>query len=308
MGANEIVKMGWEESADQIVNGVQSAQRELKEQQSSLGTNVQAGFAQLRQMLDDQERQLTSSLQGVIQSREQQLQEWERNVMSHRESLRAGTREIQSALQSGDMALVSARSKELEVSTNALKEMESAFPSLSTPLGGNLDFHSVEAALQGLAWGGAAAGGSRGSAPSSYTPAAAMPVGRTSPVAATPTSGFNTSSFASPKPMATPQSPYTPDSAASTGRGTAVPNAIYINSVPEETTEADLREVFEKFGDIKMINSRHIATGGFAFIFFSSEHAATAALENPRVTIHGKPVNILAKKQLVPKDRADSIR
>ena len=103
----------------------------------------------------------------------------------------------------------------------------------------------------------------------------------------------------------------------STGRGTAVPNAIYINSVPEvaspttptrlacatnpstdlsyswmlstqshavhmqstpshsarlstlslaallpqETTEADLREVFEKFGDIKMINSRHIATG-----------------------------------------------
>ena len=52
----------WEESADQIVNGVQSAQRELKEQQSSLGTNVKAGFAQLRQMLDDQERQLTNRL------------------------------------------------------------------------------------------------------------------------------------------------------------------------------------------------------------------------------------------------------
>ena len=110
-----------------------------------------------------------------------------------------------------------------------------------------------------------------------------------------------------------------------------MPNAIYINSVPEETTEADLRAEFEKYGEIKMINSRHIATGvptqparggdraaqGFAFIFFSSERAAAAgtcqaadwaddctALENPRVHIHGKPVNILAKKQLVPKDRS----
>lgn len=52
-----------------------------------------------------------------------------------------------------------------------------------------------------------------------------------------------------------------------------------------------------------MINSRHIATGGFAFIFFSTDTGAAAALEKPKVIIKGKAVNILAKKQLVPKER-----
>merc|ERR1711865_720694 len=185
MGKRKHSRMGWEESAEQIVSGVKAAQQDLSENKHTLSSSIQGGFAQLRKLLDDTERQLTNNLQGVIQSREQQLQEWEQNVTSHRESLRAGTREIQQALQSGDMALVSERSKELEVSTNALKEMESAFPSLNTPLGGDLNFAAVEAALGGLAFG-ANSGGNSAQASSSYVPAAA-------PAAATPV--MNTGSF-----------------------------------------------------------------------------------------------------------------
>ena len=47
------------------------------------------------------------------------------------------------------------------------------------------------------------------------------------------------------------------------------------------------------------VNSRHIASGGFAFVFYTTNEAAARALEKPRITIKGKMVNVLAKKQIV---------
>jgi len=78
-----------------------------------------------------------------------------------------------------------------------------------------------------------------------------------------------------------------------------VPNAIYVNGLPSDCTEADIREVFGQFGDIKMVNARHVATGGFSFVFFRNEQGAAAALENPRITIKDKVANVLAKKQIL---------
>ena len=55
-------------------------------------------------------------------------------------------------------------------------------------------------------------------------------------------------------------------------------NAIYINGLSPDTTEADIRNVFSKFGGIKMVNARHVASGGFAFVFFEQESGASNAL------------------------------
>jgi len=288
-------KMGWEDSADKLVAGVQQARHELSQQQSSLASTIHASFDRLRKLMEETEHSLTSNIQETISTRDMQLRDWERNLVAHRDSLRDGTRDIQAALAAGDMARVGTRSKELEVSTRALSEMESAFDGVTAPIAAEVDLSHAEAAIRELNLNSPTAmqNPSHVMVSSPQYSAAGSPG---SPVAASP---FNSSSLVTPNRIQL--SPYTPEA---TGRGTSVPNAIYINGVPEETTESDLREVFEKFGEIKMINSRHIATGGFAFIFFSSEQAASAALEKPKVLIHGKPVNILAKKQLVPKERA----
>merc|ERR1711998_421743 len=81
--------------------------------------------------------------------------------------------------------------------------------------------------------------------------------------------------------------------------GETVPNAIYVNGVPHDASEADVRDAFERFGEIKMVNARHISTGGFAFVFFKEDIGAQVALENPRVIINGKTANVLAKKQIL---------
>merc|ERR1711907_899126 len=116
------------------------------------------------------------------------------------------------------------------------------------------------------------------------------------PTAAKPTAmsrGLSGSDLSpmSPAARATPASPSSP--------ADTVPNAIYVNGLPSDCTEADLREVFGQCGDIKMINARHVATGGFSFVFFRDEHGAAAALENPRVNIKGKQANVLDKKQIL---------
>ena len=78
-----------------------------------------------------------------------------------------------------------------------------------------------------------------------------------------------------------------------------MPNAIYVNGVPHDATEADVRAAFIGFGEIKMVNARHISTGGFAFVFFKEDIGAEVALNNPRVQINGKTANVLAKKQIL---------
>jgi len=180
------------------------------------------------------------------------------------------------------MHSVTTISKDLEPATAKVRQIEERAASLCASAGmGKVEFVAVEQAIRTLAIGGPKP---------DFTSASSTGTGYGTP--------------ARPGLTATAGSPRVPFTPESTGRGTAVPNAIYINGVPEDTTEGDLREVFARFGDIKMINSRHIATGGFAFIFFSTDTGAAAALEKPKVMIKGKAVNILAKKQLVPKERS----
>jgi len=102
--------------------------------------------------------------------------------------------------------------------------------------------------------------------------------------------GFSDPSLITPPVRVPPATPAT---------GETVPNAIYVNGVPHDASEADVRAAFERFGEIKMVNARHINTGGFAFVFFKDDIGAQIAMENPRVVINGKTANVLAKKQIL---------
>merc|ERR1711998_47805 len=75
-------------------------------------------------------------------------------------------------------------------------------------------------------------------------------------------------------------------------------SAIYVNGLPNNASEADIIEAFRDCGGIKMVNARHIASGGFAFVFFDNEAGAENALNRARVNVKGKQVNVLAKKQI----------
>merc|ERR1712153_231694 len=101
-------------------------------------------------------------------------------------------------------------------------------------------------------------------------------------------------------PPAAPHGPPSPPSAygttsaapmqrlpATPATGETVPNAIYVNGVPHDASEYDVRETFERFGEIEMIDA-HISTGGFAFVFFKQDIGAQRALVRSRAVIKGK--------------------
>ena len=79
-----------------------------------------------------------------------------------------------------------------------------------------------------------------------------------------------------PMPMGTPlieqvrelddsQRVSVPPRAATTPSNTspkdAVPNAVYVNGLAPDTSEEEIRAVFEHFGEIKMVNARHVSNG-----------------------------------------------
>merc|ERR1712166_906184 len=132
-----------------------------------------------------------------------------------------------------------------------------------------------------------------------------------------PAARSNTSTLGDSRPQATPTgqmtrsalNPAITQSRQSTARVAAMTppatpgenlskSAIYVNSLPTDAKEADIVEAFKDCGGIKMVNARHIATGGFAFVFFDSDDGAQKALEQARVEVKGKTVNVLAKKQI----------
>jgi len=284
----------WQEASDKTLRNLGEAQSRMAQSGGNRQAEIKAGFENLRRMLDQKERELTATLGDSSNNLGRQLRDCEQQMTFQRERLASGTAEIQRLLAAGNMGGVATKSHELETSTKAVREIEASATALvqAAGTGGSIDFGHAEQAVQALSVGATSPQGLVNTSAQGY---AAPPI--------TSYSGYTSTPPPASRPItsASPRTPFTPES---TGRGTAVPNAIYINGVPENTTEADLRQVFSRFGEIKMINSRHIATGGFAFIFFSTDTGAAAALEKPKVMINGKQVNILAKKQLVPKDKS----
>ena len=81
-------------------------------------------------------------------------------------------------------------------------------------------------------------------------------------------------------------------------------STIFIGNLPFSTTEDELKNMFEKFGTIVKV---HIPTNretgqprGFAFLEFSTEESAQAALANDSAEVNGRNIKVsiaLGKKE-----------
>jgi len=234
--------------------------------------------------MDEQEARLLNGVEEQVSQSRHKLDEQESNVTSLRARLSEGADSMNRSVATGDINGVVMHGKRLEDASGQLHETESIIATMDTAVNGTLPTEAVENAVKNLCLSG-------GHAPSlgyatHYSPPSPThtntyshhydstpPVNRVAPIGGAP--------------------PSTP------AAGETVPNAIYVNGVPHDASEADVRATFERFGEIKMVNARHINTGGFAFVFFKDDIGAQVAIQNPRVIINGKTANVLAKKQIL---------
>jgi len=290
----------WQVSSEHALTHIQDRRRTLDQDTDQLRSTVRAGIENLRRALDEREAQLLSGIEDVYAQNSKTLAETESNIAQLRSRLAESADGMQKAVAVGDINNVVVHGKRLEESSRGLKEQEQIMNAMDTQIGGALPCEGADHSIRNLSLTGGHAPGAGNGAPApagnnSYAPMAVAhhQMSHSMPPAAphgppSPPSAYGTTSAA---PMQ--RLPATP------ATGETVPNAIYVNGVPHDASEYDVRETFERFGEIKMINARHISTGGFAFVFFKQDIGAQIALENPRVVIKGKTANVLAKKQIL---------
>jgi len=250
---------------------------------------VHTSFNKLREMLDARERELIKLVEEAEdQEKQRVLEKRKERIDACCETLGAQTEEMNQMMAQGKFDKIQEVTQLIKENEIELKTLAKNVNELTFTMDAQVAIQSVEARIPQVAITSAdgAPGifftGNGSASPPPPSPAvqplpdlgasgAYSTPGRPSPYAATPG-----------------MSP-----------GSAAPSAIYINGLPNNATEQDIRDELGVFGEIEMINSRHIATGGFAFVFYTTNEGAQKALEHPRIMIKGKTVNVLAKKQIV---------
>jgi len=272
---------------------------ELNRAAETIKIEIEGGISSLSGILDEREEAMLAATQELEDSKNRVLQEMLDELNNNKASLQQGVEAAQRAIAEQDKYDFIVNSPELENWLESLSEMDLTVKVSSVGVTLNrivhwegvhrviemLDLHdssdrhlkAEDEVLQDF--------GSRGGA-SSKPMMGSM-------------SRLNSSDLSPSSPASRVKAASAGASAGPGSPGDTVPNAIYVNGLPSDCTEADLREVFGQFGDIKMVNARHVATGGFSFVFFRNEQGAAAALENPRITVKGKVANVLAKKQIL---------
>lgn len=279
-----MAEWSWQVSVETALKTISERKRNLENDGETLRSTIKASFDQLRRTMDEQEARLLSGVEEQITYHRRQLDEQDANVTSLRARLSEGADSMNRSVATGDINGVVMHGKRLEESSGQLREAESVIAAMDTAVGGTLPTESADNAIKNLQLSG-------GHAPS---------LGSSTYIAPSPPHTQSFGGYADPS-LVTPPVRMPP---ATPATGETVPNAIYVNGVPHDSTEADVRAAFERFGEIKMVNARHINTGGFAFVFFKEDIGAQIAMENPRVAINGKTANVLAKKQILGGSRA----
>jgi len=270
---------------------------ELNRAAETLKIEIEGGISTLLGILDEREESMLAATQELEDSKARVLQEMLDELVNNKASLQQGVDAAHKAIAEQDKYDFIVNSPELENWLESLSEMDLTVKvsAVGVTLNRLIHWESVHRVIEGLdlhdsgdrSFKGEEDVGDVGSRMGGS--AASMPMGMSR--------GLSGSDLAPNSPVARVKA-----AASSAGPGSpadTVPNAIYVNGLPSDCTEADLREVFGQFGDIKMVNARHVATGGFSFVFFRNEQGAAMALENPRITIKGKVANVLAKKQIL---------
>jgi len=274
---------------DGNIKAVGERRKDLLTEQHDVSEQISQQIEALREQLKEQERKLQMQLADMVRAKEAALDEQHNDLERRRARLVGMYREAEEYLNDGVHHKYEfiARTHEMESKMDAHIALSLDVDGLDLGLQREVPYAAAAHAVSGLVMDVDAY------TPMSTPAPAALPSGSVNPKAA--------SGFVSAAPVSPPRSPQPSLSASGTAMTPkdAVPNAVYVNGLAPDTTEEDIRGVFEHFGEIKMVNARHVSNGGFAFVFFKTEQGATAALQNPRVVVGDRTVNILAKKQIL---------
>jgi len=80
------------------------------------------------------------------------------------------------------------------------------------------------------------------------------------------------------------------------GMGSRALKTVYVSDVPRDASESDIRDSFNSFGDVRMVNARHIHTGGFAFVFYEDANSAEKAIQSRDTVVKGHTVRVMDKR------------
>jgi len=266
---------------------------ELNRSSDQVREKVESGVTRLISLVDEREQSMHAGIQEMTKSKARVLAEMTDEVNQSKMQLQSGTDAALKAIEEQEKYDFIINSPELENWLSTLVDMDITVKVAAVGASLNTAVHwdNVHRTLDGLQLGLRPA--LADSVPSSPAHSAASSQSRAS-LPPIPTTAEGTAGTSTPV-----SSRYSGRGPSAASPASAVPNAVYVNGLPNNTTEADLREVFGQCGEIKMINARHIPSGGFSFIFFRDEGAAQRALDNPRIEVNGKVCNVLAKKQVM---------
>lgn len=280
----------WSKTAEDARKSLETHRDSLKSVCSGVRDEVKTSFNKLREMLDAREREL---LKMVDEAEEQEasrvLEKRRERIESCCETLTAQTEEMNKMMAEGRFDKIQEVTQMIKENDIEIETLAKNVSELTFTMDAQVAIQSVEARIPQVAITSA------DGAPGIFFTGN----GSASPPPPSPAvGGMGSSGFGDAHSTPIARSPY-----AGTPGGlspvSAAPSAIYINGLPNNATEQDIRDELGVFGEIEMINSRHIATGGFAFVFYTTNEGAQKALEHPRIMIKGKTVNVLAKKQIV---------
>lgn len=275
------------QTTDRNLRTIADRHEELNKSTEDVREKVENGVTRLLSLVDEREQSMHAAVQEMTKSKARVLAEMTDEVNQSKMQLQSGTDAALKAIEEQEKYDFIINSPELENWLSTLVDMDPTVKvgAVGASLNTAVHWDNVHRTLDGLQLGLRPA--LADSVPSSPAHSASSSRAALPPIA---TDGGG---------AGTPSSRYSGRGPTTASPASAVPNAVYVNGLPNNTTEADLREVFSQCGEIKMINARHIPSGGFSFIFFRDEGSAQRALDNPRIEVNGKVCNVLAKKQVM---------
>lgn len=265
--------------AKEAIAEVDAAKEELNQCSEDLRANVTTGCVRIRAVLDERMQSCMQTVTEIKGAKGVALYEAQKDMEHKRDKLAVG---VASAEKSLAMSLDNQYdfiqdAPQLEADLVMLEDLDVQLQGADATIERVVRFDASERATKQLELRKADEGAAPPMSPMSSVPVRSSGAG-----------GSGRSSAVSSSTV------------ASGGRsGDALSkSAIYVNGLPNNASEADIVEAFKDCGGIKMVNARHVASGGFAFVFFDNDTGAENALARSQVKVKGKAVNVLAKKQI----------
>jgi len=269
---------------------VASADQELHQCADTLRSNITTGCQRVRAVLDDRMQACMQTVTEIKGAKGVALYEAQKDMEHKRDRLSVGVSAAEKALNAAldNQYDFVQDAPQLEADLVVLEDLDVQLRGADATIERVVRFDASERAMKQLELRKA----DGVEAPAAVmSPSSTMPVRPSVPSAARPPMGSASAGPGSSKLAGA--------AAANARSGDALSkSAIYVNGLPNNAVEADIVEAFRDCGGIKMVNARHVASGGFAFVFFDNDSGAENALGRSLVKVKGKQVNVLAKKQI----------